>query len=136
MDEPAPCRERPPRAFHFGAAVLVGVGFLPWLVHLAILLWIAPHFEEIFAQLDTEPPAATQALLAASGFFRTWGCVMLPLLGCLVVGLMVLAAVSAGRSDGWTRAVAALSLVAFVLGGLVVFALFLPLIQLIHVMGQ
>jgi type II secretory pathway component PulF len=110
---------------------------LPWAVVLAVLAVVVPRFAALFSELEVELPVATRALLTVSDALSIWWFVLLPFLCCTAVGLMVWAALSSKDITRWLGALTAVSLV--VLGltlGLVVFALFLPLIQLIHVMGQ
>lgn len=136
MDEPVPYRRDPPRAFHFGAAVLVGVAFVPWVILLVILLYLVPRFQDIFSQLQVEMPVPTRVILAFSDLLRTWWFVALPMLLALAVGLIVFAAIYGAERIRWIVVLVAVSFGLLGPGiGVVVIALFLPLTKMIQEMG-
>jgi len=75
--------------------VLAAVAALSVVV---LLTYVVPRFAEMFVQLGSELPAATQTVLAVSGFMQSYGLLIMAACAVVVFGLRRFAGTPAGRA--------------------------------------
>lgn len=67
------------------------------IVIFAMMTFVVPTFMEMFADLDTEMPAATMVLVHISDFFVAWWWLMIIIVGALIVGFKVYSNTDVGK---------------------------------------
>ena len=103
-----------------------------WVLGTALLmlpcLFILPRYERMLADFNAQVPAATQVALGAAGFMRSYGALLAP----AAVAHALLVAFWYPRAGIAARRLYRLALTLFVclLFGVVIFALFLPVISI------